>query len=337
MKENNKTDFLQDALPFIYKAEFSGKVTFYAGAFSRLIISENEEAVSPMNLKNLFGYLGMKEDVYSSELASLRDGKITSIRKKVALRFFGEEKRFLWISTVASDGCSYQGQFIDIEELEQYQDRFDRLRELTYGSLYFGHQIAQGRESARMRDMSVMFVDAVDSTQKIFSLDPGKAKEYVEDLAAMITSTVKEHKGFMDKFLGDGAMVLWGYQITEDGSLVGQPIDAVNAARAMLKKAQKYNIDKPASEQIHLRIGIDFGKIFAGSFENKDRIIFTAVGKAVNVAARLEDAADMDSIFVTHAYLEKIAKNNPGVVASTECRVIKLKGIPYGVNCCKLV
>ena len=163
-----------------------------------------------------------------------------------------------------------------------------------------------------------------------------RAKTYIEDLVQMITSTTKTHNGYVEKFLGDGAMVIWGYQLSPSTKCENHAVDAVLTAKDLLRKSKEYNSDRPEFEQIHLRIGIASGDVFSGVFENEDRMLFTSIGGPVNLAARLESAADFDSILVSHDHLKRVEATRPDLVESSKCTFMTLKGVPGQTKACMI-
>lgn len=328
--------FLSDALPFIYRARLDGTIIFLEGGFHGVPGFVKTPSSKFQQIQEVLVHLSIDRDRVDRVLTDLIEGRSQRINEKVTIDVQGVPRRHLWIGTLSKNKQHMQGQLIDIENFEHIQDKFDRLRELTYGTRFLGERIATGRENARIRDLSIMFVDAVDSTSRIFSMEIDRAREYVEDLAGIITSVVKEYHGYVDKFTGDGAMVIWGFRISPEISCENHMVDSVLAAKKMLAKCKEYNEYRPEIEQMHIRIGIASGDVFSGAFENKDRMIFTSIGKPIYLAARLEKTADADSILIEHHHLLRCRKIRPGIVAHSKCSLVELKGIPEKIKACKI-
>lgn len=334
--EHQMRAFLADAQPLMYLAELDGTVVFLEGGFRETFRLMQTSAASFHRIQDVLESLSIERNTIDHVLDDLLRCRATEINTKVTIEVNGVQRRHLWIGTLSEDLKYFQGQLIDVEDFELMHDRFDRLRELTYGTKYWGERIAEGKENARVRRVSVMFVDAVDSTSRIFSMEVEKAKEYVENIASIITSVVKQHDGYLDKFMGDGAMIIWGYQILPNVAIGSHAVDSVLAARELMKRFMEFNRGKPELEQIHVRIGLASGDMFSGAFRNDDRMIFTSIGKAIHVAARLEKATDPDSIFVEHAHLLEVQKTKPDIVGHSHCTLLEAKGIPWRIRACKI-
>ncbi|MEW6528227.1 MAG: adenylate/guanylate cyclase domain-containing protein, partial [Spirochaetota bacterium] len=83
-----------------------------------------------------------------------------------------------------------------------------------------------------------------------------------------------------------------------------------------------YNIN-----DIYLRIGIHCGIATVGSFGPEDRLSFTAIGKTVNIASRLEQACTEDSILISNDVKQLI----PGVVV-TQVQSLQIRGIEQHID-----
>ncbi len=94
------------------------------------------------------------------------------------------------------------------------------------------------------------------------------------------------HGGMIDKFIGDGALVVFG---------VPDP-SAQDAARAfafaddLLRRIERWNEKRRFEPPLRIGIGIHTGEVYCGLVGDEERIEFTVLGDAVNVASRLEQA-----------------------------------------------
>ena len=99
---------------------------------------------------------------------------------------------------------------------------------------------------------------------------------------------VLDHGGTIDKFVGDAVVAFWGAPIARED-------DADRAAKAaldMLTFTQKFSIDysEPGHEMGRTRVGLHYGEAVVGNFGGEGRLSYTALGDAMNCAARLEGA-----------------------------------------------
>ena len=134
-----------------------------------------------------------------------------------------------------------------------------------------------------------------------------------------------KYGGTIDKFIGDSVMVFFG-----DPDTKGAQEDAIaccNMAVEMLtfleSNQQHFQEMYNFPEKLEIRIGIHNGLCNVGNFGSAQRLDYTAIGRAVNVASRLEQAAPKNSILVSSA-VRNLIKNNFETSSPIE---VKAKGI----------
>ena len=112
-----------------------------------------------------------------------------------------------------------------------------------------------------------------------------------------MTELVYAHKGVVDKFVGDAVVALWGAPIARDD-------DADRAAQcavAMWEFGEEFRHDTPDGVPPigRTRVGLHHGEAIVGNFGGQERIQYTALGDAMNTAARLESAnKQMDTVML---------------------------------------
>lgn len=326
-------EFMSDAVPLIYRVERSGKVHFIGGGFKRILKGDGFTSIQDILLA--IGVPGeITEEFHDNLFLKGRDDSTAfKASRNVELNINGELRWHAWVGTVSSDGENIQGQLFDIHDQYIKEREFDKLRRMTYGTPYLGERVALGLESARDRDMSIMFIDIVDSTQRISAMSPDDAKDYVEAFSRIVTTAVKKHSGYVDKFMGDGAMVVFGLQLDVDTDIGNHPSQSVMAAREIIEEFRKYNEAISDDKHIHVRIGIESGVVRTGVFDNGERTIFTSIGIPVVIAARLEKKAEKDRILITHSHHERLPMDLPVEIS---CGSHQLKGINQDVTACTI-
>ncbi|HEY8239253.1 MAG TPA: adenylate/guanylate cyclase domain-containing protein [Candidatus Limnocylindrales bacterium] len=138
------------------------------------------------------------------------------------------------------------------------------------------------------RLVTVLFADVVGSTALGESLDPEDVRDLLRRLFAVATDAVERHGGRVEKFIGDAIMAVFGVPIAHDD-------DAARALAAALDLRDRVRSDPALSSRVPLRLGVNGGEVIA-SREADAGILIT--GDAVNMAARLEQAASQWSILV---------------------------------------
>jgi len=128
---------------------------------------------------------------------------------------------------------------------------------------------------------TVLFVDLVDSTSLVTGADPEVVRRRVQTYFERVSHCVTTHGGIVEKFAGDAVMAAFGIpQSHED--------DAERAVRAGLGI-----LDGVHELELEARIGIESGEVVADDSDST-----FATGEAVNVAARLEQAAEPGQLLI---------------------------------------
>ena len=137
--------------------------------------------------------------------------------------------------------------------------------------------------------VSVLFADVVGFTPMSAKLEPEKMCALLNDLFTILTEIVFKHGGTVDKFVGDSVMAFWGAPEEEPEHAA----KAIEAARDMLRFLDVGNLrwKKRYDVEIRLAIGINTGEVVVGNLGSEKRLVYTAIGEAVNIAARLESVA----------------------------------------------
>lgn len=133
------------------------------------------------------------------------------------------------------------------------------------------------------RKITVLFSDIRQFTHLAESLPPEQVVTLLNEYFKVMLDIIFEHKGTLDKFIGDGLMVEFGAPLDDEI----QEKNAVTAAIAMQKALEKLNTTwkQPA---IQIGIGIHTGFAVVGNVGSEKRMDYTAIGDTVNIASRLE-------------------------------------------------
>ena len=154
---------------------------------------------------------------------------------------------------------------------------------------------AAGSGEAR-KHVTIFFCDVVASTALGELLDPESLRRMLARYFETAQQVIEQHGGTVEKFIGDAVMAVFGVPVLHED-------DALRAARAASELRQamaKLNeeLEGEYGNRLTLRIGLNTGEVVTGTVER------LAVGDAVNLAARLEQAAAPDEILLgaeTHA------------------------------------
>ena len=153
------------------------------------------------------------------------------------------------------------------------------LQEMLAGNLSAG-------KSARTAEICVLFSDIRGFTGLSETLSPEKVTNLLTRYFDRMVACVHRYDGTMDKFMGDGMMVLFGAP-----RKVGEPcVNAVKCALDMVTELKQLNEEYATEGLPHLKIGIgiNYGKAVVGIIGSTERNNYSAIGDAVNVASRVE-------------------------------------------------
>jgi len=166
----------------------------------------------------------------------------------------------------------------DLSERQRLRDLFGR---------YVGEDVARralerGTElGGQERDVAVLFVDMVGSTQLAATRPAADVVSLLNDFFRVVVDTVNRHGGFVNKFQGDAALAIFGAPIEHP--------DASGAALAASRELHDELID--VLGETDFGIGVSAGRAIAGHIGAQARFEYTVIGDPVNEAARLTELA----------------------------------------------
>ena len=128
--------------------------------------------------------------------------------------------------------------------------------------------------------MTIMFTDIRDFTQLSEKMTPQENFNFLNHYMNTMAPIIREHNGFIDKYIGDGIMALFPKSAD----------DALRAAIAMLKVLTEYNAERIQQKlpPIQIGMGIHTGDMILGTLGEATRMEGTVISSAVNLAARLQ-------------------------------------------------
>jgi adenylate cyclase len=139
---------------------------------------------------------------------------------------------------------------------------------------------------AENRELTVMFCDMRNFTRVAELLQPEDVRALVNSFFSSMTSAIREHRGTLDKYIGDAIMAFWGAPIAD----ASHAANATRAALAMTARLDALNADLRARglPEIGLGIGLNTGTVCVGDMGSDMRRSYTVMGDAVNLASRIE-------------------------------------------------
>jgi adenylate cyclase len=146
-----------------------------------------------------------------------------------------------------------------------------------------GHALAPNGSPRRV---TAMFTDVEGFTSISESMEAGVLMRQLTEYFNLATRVFARHGGVVDKFMGDGIMVLWG----APADLSDAEYQACIASLALHEEMKALNRKwrEEGLQEFRTRIGIHTGVVIAGVLGSSDRLSYTALGDVVNVASRIE-------------------------------------------------
>jgi adenylate cyclase len=169
------------------------------------------------------------------------------------------------------------------EQLERLQHAFERFapRDVVEG-------LAAGDEPrADRREVTVLFADLVGFTNLSERTEPAALVRILNGYHARMQRVIAEHRGHVALLIGDGILALFGAFDHNPW----QSDDAARAALAMRAEIADYNEDLEAEHQGALAVGVGIhrGIVVAGLVGSSELQQWTAIGRTVNLASRVQD------------------------------------------------
>ena len=293
------------------------------------------------NLLTLLANLGVDQKTITDFRTTLnKDGKVLIPQIKIQIN--DENRYFSLLSTktkssVTDSLSGVQGQLIDRTAetiLKEENDKLINLNLEAYDSLkekntklekiskrlakYLSPQIYKNifeAESEQTNDykrkkLTVFFSDIKGFTDLSDSLDPDLLAEIINDYLSAMTDIALKYGGTIDKFIGDAILVFFGDP--ESDGLKKDASKCLSMAIAMQNKVaeldRNWREDRGIVEGLKVRMGISTGYCTVGNFGSVQRVDYTVLGSAVNLASRLESICQPKKILVapeTKTLLEK--------------------------------
>ena len=130
-----------------------------------------------------------------------------------------------------------------------------------------------------VRSLACVFFDVEGFTRRAEALGADRIFQLLNSIYSAVGPVLSEHGGIIDKYMGDGMMVLFP----------GGPSDAINAAEGVQRAVAALNEAQSLQDDpIVLRSSMEFGQVILGTVGHEDRFDTTVIADPVNVASRLQ-------------------------------------------------
>jgi adenylate cyclase len=139
---------------------------------------------------------------------------------------------------------------------------------------------------AQNREMTVLFTDIRSFTTISEGLSPEELSAMLNDYLTPMTKIIHDHRGTIDKYIGDAVMAFWGAPLADPD----HARHALYTGLAMLERlgAMREEFRARGWPAIHIGVGINTGVMSVGDMGSEFRMSYTVLGDAVNLGSRLE-------------------------------------------------
>jgi class 3 adenylate cyclase len=193
-------------------------------------------------------------------------------------------------------------------ELARTADQLARAMELVsrYVAAQVAEQIRLGNYGAvdrhERRKLTIFFSDIKDFSEIADVIEPEDLSRLLNEYLSEMTEIADRYGGTVDKFIGDAIMIFFGAPLAntdQDHAIraVRMAVDMQARVAALRGRWAREGFD----DTFHVRMGINTGVASVGNFGSRGRMDYTAIGRQVNLAARLQAEADPDRILIGHA------------------------------------
>jgi adenylate cyclase len=165
--------------------------------------------------------------------------------------------------------------------------------------------------------MSVLFSDIRGFTDFSEKLPPAELAEVLNAYLSTMTRIVQDHRGTIDKYIGDAIMAFWNAPV----DLSDHASRAVRTALAMQAALPQLNREFAARgwPEVKIGVGVNTGRMSVGNMGSEFRMSYTVMGDAVNLGSRLEG--------ITKQYGVGILVTQPTVEADPEHAYMKIDDV----------
>lgn len=214
---------------------------------------------------------------------------------------------------------TYNFMVLGLSERERLKDAFNRyVSKQVYKRLEAGEITLTGEN----REATILFSDIRSFTALSEQLTPPDVVAMLNEYFNEMVEIVFRYDGFLNKFIGDALMAVYNAPLEQS-----EPeLRAVRTALEMLEALHKLNGVRSSRGQFPLRIGIgvNTGPVVAGNIGHEQRLEYTVIGDAVNLAQRIESQTKVtgSSLLISESTYNKVAQH----VIAEPLPAVKMKG-----------
>ena len=147
------------------------------------------------------------------------------------------------------------------------------------------------------RTVTMLFCDVVGSTAIAEGLDPEEWTEIMNGAFESLIAPVYRYEGTLARLMGDAIFALFGAPVAHEDDPARAVAAGLDMIEGMVAYREKLRVDRDLD--LNVRVGINTGPVVVGQVGSDLRVEYTAMGDAVNVAARMEQTAEPGTVQIT--------------------------------------
>jgi class 3 adenylate cyclase len=227
------------------------------------------------------------------------------------------------------------------EDIEKQKNKIEKIsiKLSRYLPAQIYEQIFSGsldiHKKSERKKLTIFFSDIVEFTSLSEQIEAEELSDFLNFYLTEMTDIAQKYGGTIDKFIGDSIMIFFG-----DPNSYGFDKDAINCVDMALEMQSKITSLQPYIRktynfpfQLEIRVGINTGICNVGNFGSENRLDYTAIGRAINIASRLEGEASPGMVLISES--TKVFLSNK--FAFSDKKRILVKGVPFPIECFEVI
>ncbi|EKD83682.1 MAG: hypothetical protein ACD_39C00527G0002 [uncultured bacterium] len=220
-----------------------------------------------------------------------------------------------------------------LREREEIKDTFGKYVSIEIAKhLITNRKVSLGGENIVA---TVLFSDIRNFTSMSERMSPEEVVSMLNTYFSYITEPVMEHRGVINKFIGDAVMAIFTPHLGSENHVE----DAIQAALAMRRRLADLNSSGKLKFPVKFGVGLNTGALIAGNIGTEKRFEYTVIGDTVNVASRMESLSKPleHDIILSESTVEQIPAGFAAGLVLEKSEPVQIKGKSQLVSVYKLV
>ena len=174
---------------------------------------------------------------------------------------------------------------------------------------------------ATNKELTVMFCDMRGFTKMSETMEPTQLQELLNSVFSRLTDSIRANRGTIDKYMGDCVMAFWGAPVETPNHAQLAVKTAIEMAAAVRTINQEHLASGTA--EIGIGIGLNTGTMCVGDMGSDNRVAYTVIGDAVNLASRLEG---LSKVYGVEVVVSESTRRLAGEFVWQELDKVRVKG-----------